>query len=343
MSQLAMVVDLNKCMGCQACTVACKILCTDRKGMEHHWWMKVNTVPGRGYPRDWETMGGGYDGAGKLAPGRAPTDEEYGTGWAIKPWEVYSSGGRGTHVHLTAGRPTWGPNWDEDIGGGVYPNAYLFYLPRLCNQCSRPACADACPAGAIARRAEDGIVAIETAACAGCGDHACVAACPYKEIFWDPVRQAARKCDFCLFRLDKEVAPACLRQCPGRNLWIDDLDNETGTVHQLVKRWRVALPLHPEWGCEPNVYYVPPLTPPRMKEVGDGILDLEQDGAPRLPVELLRSLFGAEVERAQATLRGEMERQRRGERSDLMWLLIAPRSSALMGPFPKDPSQARAS
>ena len=57
--QLAMVIDLNKCMGCQTCTVACKVQSTNDKGMDHQWWMKVNTMPGRGYPKDWEEMGGG--------------------------------------------------------------------------------------------------------------------------------------------------------------------------------------------------------------------------------------------------------------------------------------------
>ena len=25
--------------------------------------------------------------------------------------------------------PEWGPNWDEDVGEGEYPNSYYFYLP----------------------------------------------------------------------------------------------------------------------------------------------------------------------------------------------------------------------
>lgn len=341
MPQLAMVIDLNKCMGCQACTVACKVLCTDRKGMEHHWWMKTNTMPGRGYPRDWEQMGGGYDRAGRLVPGRKPTEEEYGGTWEFKPWEVYTSGGKGTDVHLTPGRPTWGPNWDEDIGGGRYPNAYFFYLPRLCNQCSRPSCAEACPLDAIYRRPEDGIVTIRETACPDCRDAVCIDACPYKEISWDPARRAARKCDFCLFRLERSVAPACLRQCPGRHMWIDYLENQDGVVHKLVTTWQVALPLHPEWGCEPSVYYVPPLSPPRMQEVEAGVLDVADGDEPRIPIDYLRSLFGERVEEALMRLKEEREKQRSGTRSELMWLLIVPRSTELMGPFRKDPSEVR--
>ena len=59
--QLATVIDLNKCMGCQSCTVACKNLWTQRPGTEHMRWANVGTYPGRGYPRDWQSKGGGYD------------------------------------------------------------------------------------------------------------------------------------------------------------------------------------------------------------------------------------------------------------------------------------------
>ena len=81
--QLAWVFDLNKCIGCQTCSVACKVLWPgDDAGTEQMWWMTVNTQPGRGTPRDWETMGGGYDTSGKLNLGRIPTYEEIGGGWS---------------------------------------------------------------------------------------------------------------------------------------------------------------------------------------------------------------------------------------------------------------------
>ena len=32
MGQVAMVIDLNKCIGCQTCTTACKSLWTDEPG-----------------------------------------------------------------------------------------------------------------------------------------------------------------------------------------------------------------------------------------------------------------------------------------------------------------------
>ena len=32
---IANIIDLNKCMGCQTCTAACKTLWTNREGTEH--------------------------------------------------------------------------------------------------------------------------------------------------------------------------------------------------------------------------------------------------------------------------------------------------------------------
>ena len=49
--QLAWVFDLNKCIGCQTCSVACKVLWKEGEaGTEHMWWMTVNTKPGKGTP-----------------------------------------------------------------------------------------------------------------------------------------------------------------------------------------------------------------------------------------------------------------------------------------------------
>ncbi len=39
--QLAMVMDLNKCIGCQTCTVACKTQWTNRNGREYMYWNNV--------------------------------------------------------------------------------------------------------------------------------------------------------------------------------------------------------------------------------------------------------------------------------------------------------------
>ena len=337
--QLGFVIDLNKCMGCQTCTVACKVLWTDAKGMDHMWWMKVNTMPGHGYPKDWDKMGGGYDGEGKVVLGKKPTIEEYGGVMQFNYEQVFY-GGKGPQVHLAPRqKPSWGPNWDEDLGAGEYPNGYYFYLPRFCDHCWKPACADACPFQAIQKRAQDGVVIIDETKCAQCGDPACMAGCPYKEVFFNDFVHAGQKCNSCLPRIAEGVAPACVRQCPGRCIWVDFLDDEEGAVYKLAQKWEVALPLHPEFNTGPHVYYVPPLARVRLDENGDA-----DESKPNIPIEYLRSLFGPGVDRALDIMKQEMAKRRTEpkELSELMDLLIARHWKELLGPFPKDPDEVNA-
>lgn len=329
--QLAWVFDLNKCIGCQTCSVACKVLWTEDEGSDHMWWMTVNTQPGRGTPRDWESMGGGRkDGQVKL--GHLPTEEEFGGGWDYNYDEVLRSGrGRDVHLNKTAGSSSWGPNWDEDEGGGEWPNPYFFYLPRLCNHCTDAPCIAACPNGAIFKREEDGLVLRNEDLCQGAQE--CARACPYKKIYFNQVRNVSQHCIGCFPRIERGVAPACVRQCPGRAAFIGFLDDESGPVQRLVRQWKVALPLHPEFGTEPNVYYVPPLAPAPLDSDGAAA-----DGRPRIPPEYLESLFGPEVHKALATLKGELEKRRQGEPSPLMDTLILYQWKDALGPFDKDPA-----
>ena len=53
-TQIAMVLNLDKCIGCHTCSVTCKNVWTSRKGMEYAWWNNVETKPGPGYPKTWE-------------------------------------------------------------------------------------------------------------------------------------------------------------------------------------------------------------------------------------------------------------------------------------------------
>jgi DMSO reductase family type II enzyme iron-sulfur subunit len=330
--QVAWVIDLNRCIGCQTCSVACKVLWTQGQGEDAMWWCTVNTKPGRGTPRDWERMGGGYRDGG-VTLGRLPTVEEFGEAWEFNHAEVYESGrGRDAFLKPVGPPPTWGMNWDEDVGAGAYPNAHFFYLPRLCNHCSRPACVEACPNGAIYKREEDGLVLRDEDRCQGA--RTCSRACPYKKIYFNKARKVSQHCIGCFPRLEKGVAPACVRQCPGRGVFVGFIDDEESAVYKLVREWRVALPLHPEWNTEPNVFYVPPLSPYKIRE-DDSVDESER----RLPTAYLESLFGPEAGQARRTLEEHLARRRRGEASELLDTLIAYDWKELLGPFSADPSE----
>jgi nitrate reductase beta subunit len=105
------------------------------------------------------------------------------------------------------------------------------------------------------KRDEDGIVLRDEERCQGSRD--CMRACPYKKIYFNHVRGVAQHCNLCFPRLEQGVAPACARNCPGRLAFVGYLDDEQGAIHKLVNEWRVALPLHAEYGTSPNFVSAP--------------------------------------------------------------------------------------
>jgi nitrate reductase beta subunit len=90
----------------------------------------------------------------------------------------------------------------------------FFYLPRICNHCLNPGCVAACPSGALHKRGEDGIVLVDQNRCRGW--RACIAACPYKKMYYNWQTGKSEKCILCYPRLETGQAPACFHSCVGR-------------------------------------------------------------------------------------------------------------------------------
>ena len=129
-----------------------------------------------------------------------------------------------------------GPNWDDDLGGSpIYaandPNLegldegeraqlnelermMFFYLPRICNHCVNPSCVAACPAGALYKRGEDGIVLLNQEKCRAW--RMCISGCPYKKTYYNWATGKSEKCILCYPRLESGDAPACFHSCVGR-------------------------------------------------------------------------------------------------------------------------------
>jgi len=95
-----------------------------------------------------------------------------------------------------------------------------WYMAKLgCMHCTDAACMQACPAGAIFR-SDEGTVNIDEVKCIGC--NYCVTACPFQVIGFDRLTNKARKCTFCLDRLENGLQPACAKVCPTGSITFGD-------------------------------------------------------------------------------------------------------------------------
>ncbi|WP_067814983.1 nitrate reductase subunit beta [Actinomadura kijaniata] len=145
MAQLAMVMNLDKCIGCHTCSVTCKQAWTNRGGVEYVWFNNVETRPGQGYPRryeDQETWRGGWTlnrrgrltlkGGGRwrklltiFANPRLPSIDDYYEPWTYD-YDTLTNAPLQEHTpvarprSLISGRDmkiSWSANWDDDLGG----------------------------------------------------------------------------------------------------------------------------------------------------------------------------------------------------------------------------------
>jgi len=65
------------------------------------------------------------------------------------------------------------------------------------------------------------------------------------------------KCNFCVHYLAQGLEPACVRGCPGRARIVGDLNDPSSEVSVLI-RDKGGFTLLPELGTRPSIYYLPP-------------------------------------------------------------------------------------
>jgi nitrate reductase beta subunit len=145
MAQIAMVMNLDKCIGCHTCSVTCKQAWTNRNGMEYVWFNNVETRPGQGYPRRYEDQDkwrGGWElnkkGALQLKGGgrfkkllgifsnpRLPEIKDYYEPWTYD-YKNLTDAPLGDDYPVArplsqiTGKPMkieWSSNWDDNLGG----------------------------------------------------------------------------------------------------------------------------------------------------------------------------------------------------------------------------------
>lgn len=274
--QVAYIFDTNKCIECQTCTVACKTTWTSGAGQENMFWNNVETKPYGSYPNGWDL---------NILQKLGTQTWQQGVYEGKTVFESAPTGERTTH-YLPAYRDYAHPNLGEDevsetIDKGSFfhgiHRTWMFYLARICNHCTYPACAAACPRKAIYKREEDGVVLIDQTRCRGYKE--CVKACPYKKTFFNMITRTSEKCIGCYPLLEKGEQPRCVQTCIGKirmQGWLSKPQEakEDNPIDYIVHIAKVALPLYPQFGLEPNVYYIPPIHVPReftLQMFGPGV------------------------------------------------------------------------
>ena len=311
MAQIAMVMNLDKCIGCHTCSVTCKQVWTNREGTEYIWFNNVETRPGVGYPRGWEDQKkwkGGWKrtATGRLVPrqgGRVaslakifanptqPTMKDYYEPWTYEydkllqapansraiPTARAKSKITGEHID----KPEWGPNWDDDLGGSMETLDQDPVLHQMNLEVGQPTiCSETC----VGRLRYMGVLLYDA-----------------DRVTWAASQEDERD----LYRAQREILldpndPQVVAQAQANGVphsWITAA--QQSPIWKLITEYEVALPLHPEFRTLPMVWYVPPLSP-----VVDQVTASGNDGEDhrvllsaisqmRIPLEYLAGLFTA--------------------------------------------------
>jgi nitrate reductase beta subunit len=298
--QFAAVFNINRCIACQTCTMACKSTWTFSPGQEYMWWNNVETKPYGGYPQSWDVkllslLEEAGPGGQKWNTSQKDADAApYGTYDGLTIFEAAKELNTGQTAigYIPTDKEWQAPNIHEDTpkdNGESEPfhtkgmqlpehTTWFFYLQRICNHCTYPGCLSACPRNAIYKRPEDGIVLIDQKRCRGY--RKCVEQCPYKKAMYRGTTRISEKCIACYPRIEGSdplsggvpMETRCMASCIGKirmqglvditdtGDWADDPQNP---LYFLVRKEKVALPLYPQFGTEPNIYYIPPRWVPR--------------------------------------------------------------------------------
>jgi nitrate reductase beta subunit len=197
MAQMAMVMNLDKCIGCHTCSVTCKQAWTNRAGTEYVWFNNVETRPGQGYPRRYEDQAewqGGWtlNRRGRLAlraGGRfrklltifsnpkLPSIHDYYEPWT---YDYATLTDAPAQEHTPVARPKslltgrdmkveWSANWDDDLGGSAATYRSDPVLQKISTQ--------------VKRSLEETFMFYLPRICEHCLNPSCAASCPSGAIY----------------------------------------------------------------------------------------------------------------------------------------------------------------
>ncbi len=215
-----MVIDLEKCIGCRSCAVACKQHNAQPAGI---WWNRVFTpgsefhgvapVRGREYFLPVSCQHCRNAPCEKVCPVDATFRHTDGT---ILVDFARCIGCRYCMAACPFGVRQF--NWEEpekSMKKYEYESGYIFGYPND-------------------YRLNDRLV-------------------------YTPVRfkGTVEKCNFCVHYQAEGLDPVCVRGCPGKARFVGDLDNPNSEVSAMI-RDKNGFNLLPEKGTKPSVFYLPP-------------------------------------------------------------------------------------
>lgn len=196
-AQFAFVFNLDKCIGCHTCSVTCKNVWTNRKGVEYAWFNNVESKPGIGYPKQWENQeiwrGGWELKNGKLqlksgskldrllnifANPDMPEIDDYYEPFTfdyahLQNAPLSEAAPTARPVSQITGermeKITWGPNWEDDLAGEFEKRARDRNMASLDKE--------------IYKQFEHTFHMYLPRICNHCINPACVAACPSGSLY----------------------------------------------------------------------------------------------------------------------------------------------------------------
>ena len=285
-AQIAMVLNLDKCIGCHTCSVTCKNVWTNREGMEYAWFNNVETKPGIGYPKDWENQkrwNGGWrrKNNGKIEP-------KIGSKWRVlanifanpdlPEIDDYYEPFTFDYEHLQnapemSAMPTarprslisgermekieWGPNWEEILGGEFAKRSKDYNFEGVQKD--------------IYGQFENTFMMYLPRLCEHCLNPTCVGRIRYlgvvlydadriEEVASIPDEQDLYEAQLSVFLNPND--PKVIAQARADGIaenWLEGA--RRSPIWKMTMEWKVAFPLHPEYRTLPMVWYVPPLSP----------------------------------------------------------------------------------
>ena len=269
MAQMAMVMNLDKCIGCHTCSVTCKQTWTNRGGTEYVWFNNVETRPGQGYPRKYENQvlwkgGWALNRRGRLtlrAGGRVkkllsifanpllPNIRDYYEPWTYD-YDTLTKAPLGDDfpvaqpISLLSGKPMpieWSANWDDDLGGTAATEAHDPILEQMREEATEK----------VRLEYEKTFMFFLPRICEHCLNPSCVASCPSGAMY--------KRAEDGIVLVDQDQCRGwrmCVTGCPYKKVYFNHRTGKAEKCTFCYPRVEVGLPTVCSETCVGRLRYI---------------------------------------------------------------------------------------